>query len=569
MDTQFNSAIRKVERTIMQDGQSFSAEKELELKALKYIARIQNTFTEMNDIQINIIRYIQLIFQADEVILYTFENESQDQVFKKLLGNRDYWIYQSSLKLDKGIISQTINTRKVVELPIILAGDHFNSEIDSAPGLVVQHICSIPIIAGDKIYGGINLLNYQAPPLSIDRMELLECFVSALANTMHTNEVFQSLRTKNTNLETGRLEILSSRNTLRALFDNLPVSIYIVDHTYNLLAVNKSRSDRANLSPNDMVGFKCYEKLFGHNEVCSGCRVMDTFTTGRQTSRIQRYWIDDEQYMEWEVSTFPINNEKKKAIQSIILEQDITEKRNLEANLIQSEKLAAVGQLAAGVAHEINNPLAAIIANAQILLREISPDDKDIRESLELIELAGSRASQVVKNLLGFARKEDYDFVRLDINETIHNAISLVQHEINSRQLRINLNLKEDLPPVIASKDHIQGVWINLLMNAIDAIDLSPGEITISTEYGNKEFKIVIEDTGKGIPPDKLARIFEPFYTTKSAGKGTGLGLSVCNRIIKKHAGEISAESVLGQGSKFIVTLPGAVLFKVTGSLVE
>ena len=96
-------------------------------------------------------------------------------------------------------------------------------------------------------------------------------------------------------------------------------------------------------------------------------------------------------------------------------------------------------------------------------------------------------------------------------------------------------------------------------MNAIDAIDLSPGEITISTDYQNKEFKIVIEDNGKGIPPDKLARIFEPFYTTKSAGKGTGLGLSVCNRIIKKHSGEISAESVLGQGSKFVVTLPGAV----------
>jgi two-component system NtrC family sensor kinase len=237
--------------------------------------------------------------------------------------------------------------------------------------------------------------------------------------------------------------------------------------------------------------------------------------------------------------------------------------------LIQSEKLAAVGQLAAGVAHEINNPLAAIIANAQILLRETSPDDKDIRESLELIELAGSRASQVVKNLLGFARKEDYDFVRLDINETIQNAISLVQHEINSRQLKINLNLKDDLPPAVASKDHIQGVWINLLMNAIDAIDLSPGQITISTDYQNKEFKIVIEDNGKGIPPDKLARIFEPFYKTKSAGKGTGLGLSVCNRIIKKHSGEISAESVLGQGSKFVVTLPGAVSFKVTGSLVE
>jgi len=553
----------------MNPVQPLSAEYELVLKALKYIARIQNTFTEINDIQIKIIRFIQMIFKADEVILFTFENESRNLVLKRLLGNRDYWIDQSSIYLDKSAIWQAISSKKVIEIPTILAGDYFNSDVDSTPGLDVRRICSTPIIAGEQVFGGVNILNHRDSPLSEEKQEILNCLISSLANGLDAYQKYHALRTKNINLETGRLEILSSRDTLRALFDNIPASIYIVDHAFNLLAINKSRADRAFLLPNSIVGHKCYEKLFGLSEVCIGCRVLDTINSGRQTSRIQRQWLDDEQYIEWEISTFPIQNEKNRANQSIIFEQDITEKRHLEANLIQSEKLAAIGQLAAGVAHEINNPLAAIIANAQLLLKETSPEDKDTRDSLQLIELAGSRASQVVKNLLGLARKEEYDFVRLDINETILNAISLVQHEINSHQIKIILNLNDNIPPAFASRDHIQGVWINLLMNAIDAVDIENGEITISSDYQDKEFQIVIADNGKGIPPNKLVRIFEPFYTTKSAGRGTGLGLSVCNRIIKKHSGMISAESILGQGSRFIVTLPGSVTFKVTGSLTE
>jgi two-component system NtrC family sensor kinase len=553
----------------MSEAQQVSPEVELELKALKYVARIQNSFNEINDIQINIIRFIQMIIQADEVILFTFENENKNSLLKRLLGNRDYWVFQSSVAHGKGVISQVISSGKALEIPTLLTGEVFDVEVDSAPGLEVQRICSVPMLAEGQILGGINLLNPQVCPLPGEKFELLTCLVQALANGMLSYQKFQALKTKNINLETGRLEILNSRDTLRALFDNIPAGIYIIDYTFNLLAINKSRADRAFLPPTDMVGYKCFEKLFGQHEICAGCRVLETINSGRQTSRIQRQWMDDEVFVEWEISTFPIQNEKRMAIQSIIFEQDITEKRHLEANLIQSEKLAAVGQLAAGVAHEINNPLAAIIANAQILRRETAADDQDTLDSLQLIEQAGLRASQVVKNLLGLARKEEYDFVRLDINETILNAISLVQHEFNSRQIKITLDLNEKMPPAYASKDHIQGVWINLLMNAIDAIEVATGEITIHTDYQDKEFQIVISDNGQGIPPNKLLRIFEPFYTTKAAGRGTGLGLSVCNRIVKKHGGMISAESVIGQGASFTVTLPGAVAFKVTGSLTE
>jgi two-component system, NtrC family, sensor kinase len=352
-------------------------------------------------------------------------------------------------------------------------------------------------------------------------------------------------------------ELLHSRNTLRALFDSLPISIYIVDQSYNLVAINISRATRVGDKPSMLVGHKCYEKLYRRLSPCPGCLISQMFSTGQNTNRLHREWIDHEKFFEWEISSFPIYDEQSFPVQAIIIEQDITEKRNLEAHLIQAEKLAAVGQLAASVAHEINNPLTAIVANAQLLRRDIKPEDKDLMESAKLIEMAGVRASQVVRNLLGIARKEKYEFEPIDLNETLRNALSLVQHELVGRPIHINLSLQEDMPTVIASQDQLQGVWINLFLNAIDAIDKPVGEISISSHFNGREFLITVMDNGKGITQDHMARVFEPFFTTKLPGRGTGLGLSVCMRVIKHHGGTVEVESQPDKWSRFTVRLPG------------
>jgi two-component system, NtrC family, sensor kinase len=352
-------------------------------------------------------------------------------------------------------------------------------------------------------------------------------------------------------------ELLHSRNTLRALFDSLPISIYIVDPTYNLIAINISRATRVGEKPSLLVGYKCYEKLYRRMTPCPGCLINEMFTSGQSTNRLHREWIDHDKFFEWEISTFSIYNEDSIPVQGIVIEQDITEKRNLEAHLIQAEKLAAVGQLAASVAHEINNPLTAIVANAQLLRRDIRPEDKDLMESARLIEMAGVRASQVVRNLLGIARKEKYEYEPIDLNETLRNALSLVQHELVGRPIRVNFNAQEDMPNVVASQDQLQGVWINLFLNAIDAIDKPGGEISISSHYDGQEFQVAVMDNGKGIAQDYFSRVFEPFFTTKSAGRGTGLGLSVCLRVIKHHGGTIEVESQEGKWTRITVRLPG------------
>jgi two-component system NtrC family sensor kinase len=262
-------------------------------------------------------------------------------------------------------------------------------------------------------------------------------------------------------------------------------------------------------------------------------------------------------FIHWEVTTVPVREHSNIINQVIVFEEDVTEKWILEANLIQSEKMASIGQLAANVAHEINNPLAAIIANAQLLRRDLSDADENTLDALRLIETAGDRAAKIVSNLLESARRDKHhEFEEVALNETILDSISLLRYEFNKRAVAVQLDLAENLPPLFANKNQLKGVWINLLNNALGAIDSEQGEITISTRYRNKEFYLVFSDNGKGILPEHQGRIFEPFFTTKEAGKGTGLGLSVSMQVIKEHHGDIQFESMPGKGTKFIIIMP-------------
>jgi two-component system NtrC family sensor kinase len=360
----------------------------------------------------------------------------------------------------------------------------------------------------------------------------------------------------NADLEATYWQILNSRNTLRTFFDNIPSNVYIVDRSYTILAINSPRSERIDRKPQELVGEKCYERLAGQSSPCAECRVMDALN-GVPSVRTFRELGANETFVHWEVTTVPIREPANIINQVIVFEEDVTEKWILEANLIQSEKMASIGQLAANVAHEINNPLAAIIANAQLLRRDLKDADEDTMDALDLIETAGVRAAKIVSNLLESARREKHhEFEEISLNETILDAISLLRYEINKRSVSVQLDFADDLPFIFANKNQLKGVWINLINNALGAIDSEHGEITISTRYENKEFYLVISDNGKGILPEHQSRIFEPFFTTKEAGKGTGLGLSVSMQVVKEHHGDIQFESTPGEGTKFIIILP-------------
>jgi len=219
---------------------------------------------------------------------------------------------------------------------------------------------------------------------------------------------------------------------------------------------------------------------------------------------------------------------------------------------VTSEKLASIGLLSAGVAHEINTPLTGISSYVQILQKKLT--EANYLQILKKIEDQTDRVSKIVKNLLSFSRNPaDLAFHRIDLKESLEEIISLIDYRLKS----LNINLSLDLKPVLiyAQRERLQQVFINIILNALDAMP-GGGQLTIQTRQQEARAIIKITDTGLGIKPEHLPRIFDPFFTTKGIGKGTGLGLSISFAIVKEHEGQILVDSQVGQGTTFTIILP-------------
>ena len=232
-----------------------------------------------------------------------------------------------------------------------------------------------------------------------------------------------------------------------------------------------------------------------------------------------------------------------------------------ESQILQSEKQASVGRLAAGVAHEINNPLTGVLTYTHMLLRRKDLPD-DIRADLEVIVDSTERVRTIVKGLLEFSRQTALDREPTDINRLISGVISAMENQALVKGVSIEFNAGENLPMLTMDRNQFQSVVINLIINAFDAMEQG-GTIAISTgislsasDTGKRGVEITVIDNGCGIPPDDLDKLFDPFFTTKEVGKGTGLGLSVSLGIVQRHGGTIRVQSEVGKGTRFFVWLP-------------
>jgi PAS domain S-box-containing protein len=239
--------------------------------------------------------------------------------------------------------------------------------------------------------------------------------------------------------------------------------------------------------------------------------------------------------------------------------RDVTGQRLVQSKLLQTEKMAGLGQLVSGIAHELNNPLTSIIGYSQLLLgrRLTAPQEADGR----LIHQEAERAARIVKNLLLFAREARPERRPVNLNEVVERTLALRNYELRVENIELSQDLAQDLPPVVADPAQLQQVLLNLLVNAEQAIRQGSGEGSIrvrtrKTPRGRVSFEIL--DSGPGIPQEIIPRIFDPFFSTKPSGAGTGLGLSITCGIVKEHGGEISVQSQLGHGAKFTVELPAA-----------
>jgi PAS domain S-box-containing protein len=255
------------------------------------------------------------------------------------------------------------------------------------------------------------------------------------------------------------------------------------------------------------------------------------------------------------VSMTPLVGRSHQVIGGLLVLNDYTERVSLEDQLVQAEKLSSTGLLAAGVAHEVNTPLAVIASQVQMLAKQIPGDDPRSR-TLEKVIKQAFRASEIVNNLLKFSRVSGSEYSDLDLNRVIRETLSLAEPMLRAAKITVNPQLGSDLPAVYGNSGKLQQVFMNLILNARDAMPRG-GELTVVTESEDSTVRAEVSDNGVGIPLDHLSKIFDPFFTTKSS-RGTGLGLAVTYGIIREHSGKIRVESTVGEGTCFRVEFPVA-----------
>lgn len=456
------------------------------------------------------------------------------------------------IPIGSGIVGVVFTEQKAVFLNNPQADDRFRPHIDAPPRFPVQTMIVAPLVVRGRPVGVLSAFNKNDGPFSEFDLDLFASLASSISEAIENAWLFQRIRLR-------QQELLENRNTLQALIDGIPNPIYTINDDWELVAVNKNKADELATTSATLVEQVCYRAFFQRETPCEHCAVALTLADKQAQHWSVRWLGADHLPREWDVSAYPIPTTQASSARAVIVWQDRTEERRLESSLLQAGKLAAIGQLAAGVAHEINNPLTAINANAQMLKMVIPVEDENY-ESVDLIAQAGDRATKVVRGLLDFARQEQYAFKADTVNKSIRQALDLVRYQLQTADIHVHLNMDDDLPHVVASWEHMKSVWLNLLVNARDAVLPLPQErqIEIVTRLSpeNDHVQVLIRDNGKGMSQAELEHIFEPFYTTKNPGEGTGLGLATSHRIVEQHGGEINVVSVPDEGTTFIVRLP-------------
>ncbi len=363
-----------------------------------------------------------------------------------------------------------------------------------------------------------------------------------------------SLKQTITELNESRQSIEVSEEKYRRIYESSMDMVFVTDSNGNFLDINQAGKELLKLDSREIAEFK----------------FSDIFANPSQYSVAWEDMVNHGFIKDMEITLKAMDGNELQALLSLSCNmesiwnpggcdgmiKDITHRRNIEQQLLQADKLASLGQLSAGVAHEINNPLGLILGYTQLMIRE-EPDDSQKFEDLKTIEKHARNCKTIVEALLSFARKTETKKAHVDINSATEQVITVIRHQFELSGIMVETSYCPVLPRILGDAEKLKQVVMNLIMNARQAISQT-GKIKVSTGFNStsNQIEIIVDDTGSGIPVHQISRIFDPFFTTKPTGQGTGLGLSVSYGIVREHGGEIKVRSEPEKGSIFTVVLP-------------
>lgn len=513
--------------------------KNMQLEIINDVTKSFNVDMSIDEMLKNVFDKLQTIFPIERISLSMYENE------KLILTNvypphslyfpigfelsKEHSLYWKAVESLEKIFYQVDSNKENYE-------DYIENKVYESLG--IRSVLLVPLIHKGKVIGVLCIGSKEIIEYDEDDLTFFQQFCDQLAVCIENARLYN--------------EVLTSKKEWEETFRAVSEMILVVDLEGNILKYNDAAKDffQLHLYPREKRNFHQLLSLDIHNSPV--LKMVQTKKPVYQEIHFQKRVC--------ELRAYPVFNESQHIYAIIIYINDITEKLRIEAQLVQSGKLAAIGEMAAGIAHELNNPLTAILGNAQLLLR--TADDRS-HKLLSDIYSCGKRCKTIIQNLLTFSRQDEYMFEDCSVNEAVEQVLGLIGDQIKKQNITIQKKLDHSLELIEGNIQQIGQIVLNLLINAKDALeemDIPKKVISIETksvtEDGKKWVLLSVQDNGKGIEEQYLQEIFNPFFTTKRPGKGTGLGLSVSLGIAQAHGGTIEVISHPGKGSTFMLKLP-------------
>ena len=425
----------------------------------------------------------------------------------------------------------------------------------------VERTIMAPLFSGTETIGVLSVVN-RATEFDADDAVVLQRLADQVALALTNARLYEDARAaadryRQASEDERRARDAVERSEARytRLVESASDAIFTVDPDGLMTAVNRSLERSSGTSRDALLGTPFVALIDPRDQAAASHALDATFHGHRRRVELQ-YPAADGELRHCSLTLTPLT-EGHTVTGALGVVRDVTDEKRLTEQLMEQEKLAAVGQLVSGVAHELNNPLASVMAFAQLLLAA-PPDEAPDREAIDAINQESKRAAKIVSNLLTFARQHQPERTIADLNRVINDTIELRRYTLRVAHVEVDLRLDATLPMTWADPFQLQQVVLNLITNAEHALSSWDGErrMTVTTTHLGGHITIRVSDTGPGIAPEHVSRIFNPFFTTKAVGEGTGLGLSISDGIIREHGGRIRVESRPGRGATFIVELP-------------
>lgn len=442
-------------------------------------------------------------------------------------------------------------------------GDQRTTATDAAAvssGRAPDGVAGVRLVAGAQELGLVTIRT--ARPLDATAMMLLSTAADVLGPAVGHAEAAGRLKSE---VADRTAQIEQHRRLMAKIVDSLPLGLYVIDRDYRIQAWNRKReTGTLGVAREEAVGRSIFEILHRQSPELLRTEFEEVFTTGR----LQQFTVETESMSgprTYRLSKIPMRLDDGEVTHAITIGEDITEWREAQDRIAQAEKLAAVGTLAAGVMHEINNPLATIAAAAEAtMMRVVDEADAlgalgaDLRDVLTLVESECHRCKRIVDSLLDLSRPKPVTKGPVDVNAVIDRVLFLLKHHSRFKKLTVDLALDRAAATIVtADEEQLVQVFMALLLNAMDAMH-EEGTVTLRTSADRTHVVAEVVDRGIGIRRADLPRLFNPFFTTKAPGRGTGLGLAICYSIVTAHGGRIEVDSAPGEGSVFRILLPRA-----------